>query len=105
MFSRTGALHAAGLFSLGGELLLAREDVGRHNAVDKLIGRALFKQCVSRRDAHVTTLEVAEAAASAISTAAEWAMRLGGRLGEMGEAPKPRPFAGGASRATRDPHP
>jgi FdhD protein len=57
-FTRSGGLHATGLFTPEGELLLVREDVGRHNAMDKVIGRALtdgllplhaFVLCVSGR--------------------------------------------------------
>ena len=42
LFSSTGAVHAAAAFTRDGEVLLVREDVGRHNAVDKVVGRMLL---------------------------------------------------------------
>ena len=48
-FDRTGGLHGAGLLSADGELLCAREDVGRHNAVDKVLGWALRQDLLPLR--------------------------------------------------------
>lgn len=55
LFDSTGGLHAAGLFTVDGELLVAREDVGRHNAVDKVLGWSLL---AGRRPAAGTVLFV-----------------------------------------------
>jgi len=49
-FEKTGGLHATGLFTADGELLCVREDVGRHNAMDKVVGRALLDSRLPFRD-------------------------------------------------------
>jgi len=49
-FERTGGLHATGLFDADGQLLLVREDVGRHNAMDKVVGRALLEGLLPLHD-------------------------------------------------------
>lgn len=97
-FERTGGLHATGLFTAGGEVLIVREDVGRHNAMDKVIGRALLDGrlplatgilCVSGRLSFELVQKAAVAGAPilvgvgapsslAIELAADRAMTLGG---------------------------
>jgi FdhD protein len=97
-FGRTGGLHATGLFTPGGELELVREDVGRHNAMDKVIGRALLEGrlplhervlCVSGRLSFELVQKAAVAGAPilvgvgaptslAIDLAADRGMTLGG---------------------------
>ena len=55
LFSRTGGVHAAGLFTRGGDVVVVREDVGRHNAVDKVVGRCLLDRRLPLHD-HVLVL-------------------------------------------------
>ena len=53
-FSKTGGIHASGLFNSNGELVAVREDVGRHNALDKLIGCALKNNQIDPKTQFIT---------------------------------------------------
>jgi FdhD protein len=69
-FARTGGIHAAGIFDLDGKLVVVREDIGRHNAVDKAIGRA-FLDALLPLDRHIllvsgrSSLEIVQKALAA----------------------------------------
>ena len=91
-FDTTGGLHAAGLFTPQGELVLAREDVGRHNAVDKVLGAAARRRLATGQ--HVlfvsgrTSLEIVQKAAAcgvpvvaAVSAPTSLAVRYATSLG------------------------
>lgn len=93
VFSRTGGLHAAGLFTAGGDALVVREDVGRHNAVDKVVGWALGRGLLPLRDhvlmvsgrvSYEITLKAAEAGISvlaAVSAPSSLAIDLAAEVG------------------------
>ena len=53
-FSKTGGIHASGLFNSKGEIICLREDVGRHNALDKLIGSAMINDQIMPKNQFIT---------------------------------------------------
>ena len=122
-FERTGGLHATGLFTAAGELVVVREDVGRHNAMDKVVGRALLDGrlpfaghalCVSGRLSFELVQKAARAGAPilvavgapsslAVALAAEQGITLCGfaRSGSMNVYTHPGRVTSGSARCRR----
>jgi FdhD protein len=92
-FDETGGLHAAGLFAPNGELIAIREDVGRHNALDKLVGSQVLAGALPLRDRILVvsgrvSFEIVQKAAvvgipiiAAISAPSDLAIEIADRLG------------------------